>query len=177
MGTLSKEWAISMAFSIALLLVFGLGLVWLNIERVDMAYELNKIQRQIDEMETLSAKLEVERNTLITPSRLREMAKDCGLGSAKPGQIRRVAANGEVEASPLVSLAAEPGKGAGKGAGKVAGDTGATKNPGKSAGKTTGKSAAKVAADAGGVKGGESNAAIAKAATPKPFTTTAAEQQ
>ncbi|WP_246198172.1 hypothetical protein [Solidesulfovibrio aerotolerans] len=176
MGTLSKEWAISMAFSIALLLVFGLGLVWLNIERVDMAYELNKIQRQIDEMETLSAKLEVERNTLITPSRLRELAKDCGLGSAKPGQIRRVAATGEVEASPLVSLAAEPGKGAGK----VAGDTAVAKNPGKSAGRATGKGAAKVAADAGEVKGGESNAvnaAIARAATPKPLKTTAAEQQ
>ena len=74
MGTLSKEWAISMAFSLALLLAFGLGLVWVNIERVDLAYELNKIQRQIDEMETLSAKLEVERNTLVTPARLRELA-------------------------------------------------------------------------------------------------------
>ena len=176
MGTLSKEWAISMAFSIALLLVFGLGLVWLNIERVDMAYELNKIQRQIDEMETLSAKLEVERNTLITPSRLREMAKDCGLGSARPGQIRRVAASGEVEASPLVSLSAEPAKGAGKGAGDAAAAKGSGKGPGKAAGKGT----TKVVADTGGGKVGESNAvntAIAKAATPKPLKTTAVEQQ
>ena len=41
-------------------------------------------------------------------------------------------------------------------------------------------SAAKVAADVGGGKGGESNAvnaAIARAATPKPLKTTAAEQQ
>ena len=109
MGTLSKEWAISMAFSLALLLAFGLGLVWVNIERVDLAYELNKIQRQIDEMETLSAKLEVERNTLVTPARLRELAKEHGLGPARPGQIRRVAANGEIEASPLVA-AVEPVK-------------------------------------------------------------------
>jgi cell division protein FtsL len=114
MGTLSKEWAISMAFSLALLLVFGLGLVWVNIERVDLAYELNKIQRQIDEMETLSAKLEVERNTLVTPSRLREQAKDHGLGPARPGQIRRVAANGEIEASPMVAVTAEPAKPAAK---------------------------------------------------------------
>ena len=110
MGTLSKEWAISMAFSLALLLVFGLGLVWVNIERVDLAYELNKIQRQIDEMETLSAKLEVERNTLVTPARLRELAKEHGLGPARPGQIRRVAVNGEIEASPLVATAVEPAK-------------------------------------------------------------------
>ncbi|WP_428567161.1 MAG: hypothetical protein ACP59X_07435 [Solidesulfovibrio sp. DCME] len=109
MGTLSREWAISMAFSLVLLLVFGLGLVWLNIERVDLAYELNKMQRQIDEIESLSAKLEVERNTLITPGRLREVAREYGLGPARPGQIRRVAASGEIEASPLVA-AAEDGK-------------------------------------------------------------------
>lgn len=105
MNVLSREWAISMAFSIALLLIFGLGLVWLNIERVDLAYELNKIQRQIDDVETLTAKLEVERNTLITPSRLREMATQYGLGPARPGQIRRVSQAGQVEASPLVSAA------------------------------------------------------------------------
>ncbi|WP_300163121.1 hypothetical protein [Solidesulfovibrio sp.] len=103
MGTLSREWAISMAFSLVLLLVFGLGLVWLNIERVDLAYELNKMQRQIDEVEALAAKLEVERNTLITPARLREVARDYGLGPARPGQIRRVAASGEIETSPLVA--------------------------------------------------------------------------
>ena len=109
MNNLSKEWAISMAFSIALLLLFGLGLVWLNIERVDMAYELNKIQRQIDEGETLTAKLEVERNTLITPARLREVSTDYGLGPARPGQIRRVSASGEVDAPAMVSMA-EPAK-------------------------------------------------------------------
>jgi len=120
MGTLSKEWAISMAFSLALLLAFGLGLVWVNIERVDLAYELNKIQRQIDEMETLSAKLEVERNTLVTPARLRELAKERGLGPARPGQIRRVAANGEIEASPLVATAVEPAKPTAKASAKPA---------------------------------------------------------
>lgn len=176
MGTLSKEWAISMAFSIALLLIFGLGLVWLNIERVDLAYELNKIQRQIDEMETLSAKLEVERNTLITPSRLRELAKDCGLGPARPGQIRRVAANGEIEASPMVSLAAEPAKGAAKGAAKAGVDGTAAKGGARSAAKGAGKGtadggAAREAA-ASGLDG-----AIAKAAKPKPLKTAAATPQ
>lgn len=118
MGALSREWAISMAFSLVLLLAFGLGLVWLNIERVDLAYELNKMQRKIDEVEALSAKLEVERNTLITPARLREVARDYGLGPARPGQIRRVSATGEIEASPLVAAAEEPkGKAAAKSVG------------------------------------------------------------
>jgi cell division protein FtsL len=107
MNALSKEWAISMAFSIALLLIFGLGLVWLNIERVDLAYELNKMQRQIDEVETLTAKLEVERNTLMTPPRLREMSRQYNLGPARAGQIRRVSATGAVDASSLVSAVDE----------------------------------------------------------------------
>lgn len=119
MSTMTREWAISMAFSIILLLVFGLGLVWLNIERVDLAYELKKIQHQIDDIETLTGKLEVERNTLITPSRLREMAEQYHLGPACPGQIRRVTVAGEVQASPLTSRAA-PAKGQARGAGEGA---------------------------------------------------------
>ena len=103
MSALSKEWAVSMAFSLILMLVFGLGLVWLNIEKVDLAYDFNTMQKQIDEKETLIAKLEVERNTLITPGRLREVARQYGLGPAKPGQIRRVSATGEVEAAPIIN--------------------------------------------------------------------------
>lgn len=155
MGTLSKEWAISMAFSLALLLAFGLGLVWVNIERVDLAYELNKIQRQIDEMETLSAKLEVERNTLVTPARLRELAKEHGLGPARPGQIRRVAANGEIEASPLVATAVEPSKTAAKSPAKAV-----SADPSKTAAKPVAADAAKPAA--------KPVAAEAASAAPKP---------
>jgi cell division protein FtsL len=99
-----------MAFSIVLLLVFGLGLVWLNIERVDMAYELNKMQRSIDEVDALVAKLEVERNMLVAPARLRELANQYALGPARPGQIRQVGPTGEVQSAPMVSVndAAKP---------------------------------------------------------------------
>jgi len=162
MGTLSKEWAISMAFSLALLLAFGLGLVWVNIERVDLAYELNKIQRQIDEMETLSAKLEVERNTLVTPARLRELAKERGLGPARPGQIRRVAANGEIEASPLVATAVEPAKPTAKASAKPAAADAA--KAAKPAAVESAKAAPKPAAADAGPK-------------PKPFKPAAAGEQ
>ena len=146
-----------MAFSLALLLVFGLGLVWVNIERVDLAYELNKIQRQIDERESLTAKLEVERNTLVTPSRLRELAKEHGLGPARPGQIRRVAANGEIEASPLAPAFAE--------------------SP-KTAAKTGAKTAVKTAAKPAGAPAVASAAEPAKAAPkPKPFKPASAGEQ
>lgn len=95
MSSMSREWAFSMAFSLLLMLVFGMGLVWLNIERVDMAYEITRLQGEIDQSTALSAKLEVERDTLITPGRLRELAVQFGLGPAKSGQIRWVGENGE----------------------------------------------------------------------------------
>lgn len=110
MNTLSKEWALSVAFSLFLMLVFGLGLVWLNIERVDLAYDLNQIQRNIGETEALVAKLEVERNTLITPQRLRALAAHYGLGPARAGQIRRISDSGDVTFS---SLAVTPRESAG----------------------------------------------------------------
>lgn len=95
MSAMSREWAFSMAFSLFLMLVFGMGLVWLNIERVDMAYEITRLQGEIDQATALAAKLEVERDTLITPGRLRELAVQFGLGPAKSGQIRWIGENGE----------------------------------------------------------------------------------
>lgn len=95
MSAMSREWAFSMAFSLFLMLVFGMGLVWLNIERVDMAYEITRLQGEIDQATSLASKLEVERDTLITPGRLRELAVQFGLGPAKSGQIRWVGENGE----------------------------------------------------------------------------------
>jgi hypothetical protein len=95
MSAMSREWAFSMAFSLFLMLVFGMGLVWLNIERVDMAYEITRLQGEIDQATALAAKLEVERDTLITPGRLRELAVQFGLGPAKSGQIRWIGDNGE----------------------------------------------------------------------------------
>lgn len=112
MGNLGREWAISMAFSLFLMLVFGLGLVWLNIERVDLAYEINKLQNQAGEQEALIAKLQVERDTLITPGRLRELARHYGLGPARPGQIRRISESGEVTVAAVVRPEDEAAKGA-----------------------------------------------------------------
>lgn len=48
MKGMTKEWALSLAFSLACLLALGLALTWVNIERVDMAYELRRLQTEID---------------------------------------------------------------------------------------------------------------------------------
>ena len=105
MKGVTKEWALTLAFSVLTLLALGLGLTWVNIERVDMAYELKRLQTEIDSQEALISKLEVERNTLLTPERLRTLAAQYGLTQARPGQIRRLSLAGEEMASPVIKAA------------------------------------------------------------------------
>jgi cell division protein FtsL len=101
----TKEWALTLAFSVLTVLALGLGLTWVNIERVDMAYELKRLQTEIDAQEALISKLEVERNTLLTPERLRVLAVQYGLNQARPGQIRRLSLTGDELASPVIKSA------------------------------------------------------------------------
>jgi len=101
----TKEWALTLAFSVLTVLALGLGLTWVNIERVDMAYELKRLQTEIDAQEALISKLEVERNTLLTPERLRVLAAQYGLNQARPGQIRRLSLSGEELPSPVIKSA------------------------------------------------------------------------
>lgn len=81
----------AMALTMGSALILGLVSVWLNIERVDRAYELRRMEKRLDEQEALAAKLEVEKNNLLSPIRLRELAKEYGFGPASQGQIRRPA--------------------------------------------------------------------------------------
>ena len=77
---------------IALLLVvtmaLGLGSVWLNIERMDVAYDLRNMEKRLQASTELVSKLEVERDNLLSPYQLRRMADGLGLVPAETGQIR-----------------------------------------------------------------------------------------
>lgn len=66
----------------------GLALVWVNIEMVDLSYNIKKLQRNLEEKKGLKAKLEVERNRLIAPYNLRQMAQEYELHPAEPRQVR-----------------------------------------------------------------------------------------
>ncbi len=72
-------------------LTLGLGAVWLNIERMDLAYDLRKMEKSLDHKEALAVKLTVERNNQVSPYQLKKLAGQQGLGVAAPGQIRRIA--------------------------------------------------------------------------------------
>jgi len=85
-------WGVGLAF---LSLTLGLSLVWCNIERMDLAYDLKTKQMILDEKNALLAKLEVERGNLLSPYRLRQKAEEYGLGPADQGRIRRLSAKVE----------------------------------------------------------------------------------
>ena len=78
------------SISFALALALGLSLVWLNIERVDLAYELRSLKTRRAELVVLNDKLRTERDHLTSPNTLRRLAAKHGLGPARPGQLRRL---------------------------------------------------------------------------------------
>ncbi|MCK9238845.1 hypothetical protein [Desulfocurvus sp.] len=84
------RWAAALAALLLLALGLGLGVVWCGIERYDLAYKLTALRAGLDEREELVAKLEVERDNLLSPYRLREKAREFGLGPAGQGRIRRM---------------------------------------------------------------------------------------
>ncbi|WP_054651833.1 hypothetical protein [Salidesulfovibrio brasiliensis] len=71
-------------------LTLGLTSVWLNIGRMDMAYDIRNMERELDRRKTVMVKLEVERNNLLSPYRLGQLAEELGLVVPEPGQIRRI---------------------------------------------------------------------------------------
>lgn len=71
-------------------IILGLGLVWVNIERVDLAYELKTLDRELQEKQEQNSKLQVERHYLLAPATLRDRAEKAGLRPPRRDQIRTV---------------------------------------------------------------------------------------
>ena len=86
----SGDWMLSLVLSLMLSMVLGLSLVWLSIDRNDIAYSIHKMQIQIDENRSHVGKLEVERDSLLSPYVLGRKAEQLGMGMAHPGQVRRL---------------------------------------------------------------------------------------
>lgn len=90
MSNATGTWILGLVLAAVSSLVLGLTLVWINIERVDMAYGLQKLQKEYDRQAAHSAKLEVERDNLMSPYRLRKIAEALGMRPANPGQMRHL---------------------------------------------------------------------------------------
>ncbi len=83
-----KGWALSFLWTVCAALVLSLGSVWLNIERMDLAYDVNKLEKELAGRTALVSKLELERNNLLSPYRLKRLAAMYGLQPVGPGQMR-----------------------------------------------------------------------------------------
>lgn len=85
-----KSWLILLVVEILALPVMGLMLVWSGIERTDTTYFINIAQNEARERMALHAKLEVERERLLSPYELRRRAGEFGMHEPKAGQVRRL---------------------------------------------------------------------------------------
>ncbi len=88
MSLIDRNWLPMFLAALGVALGLGLASVWLNIERMDLAYDLRNLEKERDRKSALLVKLEVERDNLASPHRLRKLAEKYGLTVATPGQIR-----------------------------------------------------------------------------------------
>lgn len=86
----STGWLLIIAVGILSCLIMGLVMVWVNIERMDTSYFINILQVDVRDRQSHKAKLEVEREHLLSPYELGRKAEALGMRQPKPGQIRRM---------------------------------------------------------------------------------------
>lgn len=79
-----------LVLAVACLAALALSLVWLNIERTKLAYRVRALQHELQQAQDMNAKLGLEREHLRSPHELGKKAEALGLGTARPGQIRRM---------------------------------------------------------------------------------------
>lgn len=89
----TKSWLLLLALGLLICMTMCLILVWSNIERIDTTYFINIAQNKLQERKALRAKLEVERERLLSPYELRRKAEEIGMKEPKPGQVRRMEAH------------------------------------------------------------------------------------
>ncbi len=83
-----KGWLFCITVGVLSAMLMILVLVWVNIERTDINYFYNSRQADLREKKAHKAKLEVEREYLLSPRELGRRAEGLGLHKPKAGQIR-----------------------------------------------------------------------------------------
>ena len=60
-------WMLGLVLSLLFSMVLGVALIWLSIDRNDTAYSIRKLQQRVEETRSHVNKLEVERDSLLSP--------------------------------------------------------------------------------------------------------------
>lgn len=90
-ATSNRGWFLLVIISTMAALLMGIMLVWLSIERTDMAYSIRQMRITFESRAALKSKLEVERERLLTPFELSRHAVRLAVREARVGQIRHLA--------------------------------------------------------------------------------------
>lgn len=85
-----RGWLLLLALGLMSCMIMGLVQVWCNIGRMDTSYFISLAQNDLRERRALRAKLEVERERLLSPYELRRKAEQAGMREPKTGQVRRM---------------------------------------------------------------------------------------
>lgn len=83
-------WFLMLILSVMFSLMLGIALTWLNIDGNDTAYSIQNIRKQTEAAKAHIAKLEVERDSLLSPYTLGKTAEKLGMNMPNPGQIRLI---------------------------------------------------------------------------------------
>ena len=89
-GRGSTGWLVFIVLGVLSSLMMGLVMVWSNIERMDVTYFINQQQTSIRERQEHKAKLETEREFLLSPNELGRRSAALGMRQPNPGQVRRI---------------------------------------------------------------------------------------
>lgn len=86
----SGGWFLFLLMALMFLIMMGMAVTWITIGSNNIAANIHKMQCQTEAARIHVAKLEVERDSLLSPYVLGKTAERLGLSMADPGQIRRI---------------------------------------------------------------------------------------
>ena len=91
MSSKTKTWSWGWLTAVlTLTFLLGLAKVWVNIERVDLSYRMQQLQKEYQENLELRTKLIIEKNNLLSPYRLKELGEEKRLSGPAESQIRKI---------------------------------------------------------------------------------------
>lgn len=86
----SGGWFLLLLMALIFSITMGLAVTWINMGSNSTAASIQRLQQKVDAARSHVAKLEVERDSLLSPYILGKTAERLGMSMADPGQIRRI---------------------------------------------------------------------------------------
>lgn len=86
----ANVWLVFLIISLLFSFSVGLFLIWMSIDRNSLAYNIHQLQQELSSGRGHIVKLEVERDSYLSPYILDKKAQEIGLSIANPGQVRRL---------------------------------------------------------------------------------------